>query len=130
MALVPEHSEAKEEFYMAIEGADTSNEFVAEHVAPNINVFGPIFGTPEAMAMALQAFLGFENGIEFVADWPADFEHLSNLLTLIGSAVGFKDTIECTMRLINTPPLSPEIPHNALSDARALRDWWVSSEAG
>jgi len=50
----------------------------------------------------------------------------TNLLTIIGANGGFKEAYACTMKLINVPgQLEPEVPHNALSDARALRDWYL-----
>jgi hypothetical protein len=44
---------------------------------------------------------------------------------MIGKRGGFKESFPCTMVLINTPEVKPEVPHNALSDARALRDWYL-----
>jgi hypothetical protein len=45
-------------------------------------------------------------------------------MTLIGAARRFTIPIECTMTLVlGSPDIAPATPHNALSDAEALRDW-------
>jgi hypothetical protein len=60
-------------------------------------------------------------------DWPADFEHLMRLMC--GCHYGDSFMIPCTMQLIVTPVGEPKptVPHNALSDAIALRDWHLAA---
>jgi hypothetical protein len=42
----------------------------------------------------------------------------------LGAELGYRLPIECTMTLLRgSPDIAPEIPHNALSDARALMKW-------
>jgi hypothetical protein len=61
---------------------------------------------------------------EVVADWPADFEHLCWCLTWGGSQNGWCVPVELSMRLISRQnEYNSAIPYNALSDARALRDY-------
>jgi hypothetical protein len=79
-----------------------------------------------AFNASLMSYLRRFNDAEIVADWPADFEHLCNQLTWSGRASGWRMALTFTMRLLNTPPLNPVNPHNALGDAIALRDWYVS----
>lgn len=103
--------------------------WVAEHVVPYLRkTEGTATYAPtdmEELAASLEAFLKDFRGAEIIADWPADFEHFANLLSEIGKNGGFKEAFPCTMKLINVPgQLKPEVPHNALSDARALRDWY------
>lgn len=103
---------------------DRVNAWVAKHVLPFLQAdpLGPVPFQDE-----LGAFLRQFDGCEIIADWPADFEHLGAEMSQIGAQAGFKMPIECTMRLINSPPLTPRVPHNALSDALALREWHMQS---
>lgn len=74
----------------------------------------------------LLSFLLKHDGCEIVADWPADFEHLCAALSRLGKSVGWHNPVQITMRLVESPTLTPHYPHNALSDALALRDWYMS----
>jgi hypothetical protein len=121
LALVTEGGDS---FYEVIAIPDTQGDFVRDHVLPQLEK-EPI-GQPQFDGLLL-AFLLHHEDCEIVADWPADFEHLCCCLSRIGKALNWINPITFTMRLINTPALSPENPHNALSDARALRDWWVAN---
>lgn len=56
-----------------------------------------------------------EPGLIYV-DWPEDFTHL---LDAICSPDGVRLNVELDLRLINSGDLKPEMPHNALNDARA-----------
>ena len=71
------------------------------------------------MQESLQKFLHGFDKVHIVADWPEDIKHFCDAL-IIGPG----------MRL-NTPPLTMEVlridaqstlPHNALHDARGIRD--------
>jgi hypothetical protein len=100
------------------------NEWVAEHVAPKLYAMKPtIQGDHDVLRFSLKEFLLERPGATIWADWPADFEHLMRLMC--GSHYGESFTPPCTMQLIITPDgePKPEHPHNALSDAIALRDW-------
>jgi hypothetical protein len=72
---------------------------------------------------SLKEYLQAREGATIWADWPADFQHLMEVMC--GDHYGQSFMIPCTMQLIVTPDgePKPEIPHNALSDAIALRDW-------
>lgn len=98
--------------------------WVAEHVLP---VLGKEPIGAEEFRRSLDKFLRRHDGCEIVADWPDDFTHLADQMGRIGAAYGFEMPIRCTMRLIDTPELSPAVPHNALSDAIAL--WAYASVA-
>jgi len=129
MALV---SDDHAEWYQTVAVRGRIDPWVAEHVIPYLSATFTAHtrerSDHEDLAASLDAFLSNFDNPEIIADWPADFEHFGNLLTIIGANGGFKEAYACTMRLINTPPLKPEVPHNALSDARALRDWYVAQE--
>lgn len=120
MALVSE--DGKSEWYEVRAIPERPGEWVAEHVLPKLGK-DPI-GGDVPFAESLREFLSRFNGCEIIADWPADFEHLCHYMTWIASDNDFRLTTECSMRLINSGEFTPDNPHNALSDARALRDWF------
>lgn len=119
MALV---SDGGREFYQVLQIPGLPGDFVEEHVLP---VLGkePLRDRT-AFNVCLQTFLSHFDGCEIIADWPADFKHLSEQMDIMGKRLGFMIPIECRMTLLRgSPDIKPETPHNALSDARALRDW-------
>lgn len=129
MALVPEEvlPWLGEYFYEVLAVPTQPGDFVREHVLPKL-LKDPI--GQDRFDSRLLAFVHQHEGCEIIADWPADFEHLCASMTRLGRSVGWRCPVEFTMRLVNTPELKPKTPHNALSDACALRDWWVASRQG
>lgn len=116
-------SEDGREWYEVLPVPRIPHPWVQEHVIPKIGKL-PIEGWE--FRESLCAFLRQFDGAEIIADWPADFEHLCNHMTGIGAELGCRLAIECRMTLLRgSPDISPEDPHNALSDARALRDWHI-----
>lgn len=117
MALV---SECGKEFYEVLPCAEPVS-WVAENVIP---VLGKEPIDLEQMQAGLQGWLHQFPAIHVIADWPEDIQHFCKVL-ICGPG----------MRL-NTPPLTMEvrrdldstsdIPHNALADARGIRDLAVS----
>lgn len=123
MALVGEDGS---EWYEVLAIPEKPGAFVAKHVLTKLEK-EPL-GGPKFYANLAQ-FLARYDGCEIIADWPADFEHFGACLSAIGADLGWKLPIECTMRLVRgDATIDPENPHNALSDARALRDWWQSQQ--
>lgn len=130
MALV---SDDGAEWYQTVAVSGRIDPWVAEHVIPHLSATFTVYTRDRAnlddLAASLDAFLSNFDDPQIIADWPADFEYFSNLLTIIGVNGVFKEAYACTMKLINVPDqLKPEVPHNALSDARALRDWYLGQE--
>lgn len=124
MALV---SEAGHEWYEVRKMTSAPDEWVSEHVIPKLNKL-PL--ESHEFRASFHDFIGRFNGAEIIADWPADFEHFCGLLTSVGAEAGFSIPIECTMRLVRgDDTIAPDNPHNALSDARALRDWYMRTMA-
>jgi len=119
MALV---SDDGREWYQVRKMTTAPGEWVSQHVIPKLGKL-PLEGYEFRASFA--AFIGGFNGAEVIADWPADFEHFCALLSGVGMEAGFSIPLECTMRLIRGGDIEPTIPHNALSDARALRDWYM-----
>ncbi len=115
-------SEEGMEWYETLPLPEVVHPWVAEHVVPFIQK-KPI--AKEDFVASLADFLVcFADQAEIIADWPADFEHLCVLMTSVGADRGYSIPIECRMTLLRgSPEIAPAVPHNALSDARALRDW-------
>ena len=131
LALVPEDGE---EFYVTLDCADAVVPWVERNVVPYMNHVpsahqGPPLDRASA-AHALATFLANDRDIEILADWPEDIAHFCMLL-LTGPG-----------EIVRTPPLrfrfvalpgfstagSSKVPHNALHDARSLRDHVLSLE--
>ena len=120
MALVSEYGM---EWYEVRKMTSAPGEWVSQHVIPKLDKV-PL--ESHEFRASFQGFIHAFDGCEIIADWPADFEHFNALLSGVGADAGFSIPIECTMRLVRgDATIIPENPHNALSDARALRDWWV-----
>lgn len=119
MALVTEHGE---EWYQVAWAPDLihCDTWVWTHVVPFL---GQTAIPRKEFLFSLEAFLKPLNGCEIIADWPADFAHLSECMAAIGWSGGRHMPIECNMRLMYSGEIRSAVPHNALSDARGLRDW-------
>jgi hypothetical protein len=65
----------------------------------------------------LAGFLSDHSGETIVADWPLDFAHLLSFVCVGDRQAG---PGAFSMRLVRQEELMSEIPHNALSDAKAL----------
>lgn len=107
------------EFYEVL-GCCAPVPWVQEHVMPFL-VQDQV--TRRTLQNKLQKWLHCYDSIELVADWPTDIEHFCSLL-IIGPGQYLLIpplTIELITHLANTASTS-ELPHNALADAKALRD--------
>lgn len=125
LALVPE--DGGEELYLVIEG-EVRDPWVERHVMPFLNhvpdaLRGPPLGR-RAAAHALSHWLAGDEAPEIVADWPEDLAQLSMLLV-----TGPGEMMPVPPLTLRLQPLhgfstaaNSAVPHNALHDARALRD--------
>jgi hypothetical protein len=85
---------------------------------------------PTAAAHDLAAYLRTDPDPEIVCDWPEDIALLCRLLqTGDGEIV---DVTSLRFHFLRTPGFSTsrnsKVPHNALHDARALRDFVLANE--
>lgn len=82
---------------------------------------------PEHFRNSLHAFLGRHTQPEVVCDWHTDAAHFCHWLS--GRDHASSLDYPCTVRIVSTPPGQPisPAPHNALADARALKDWYRSN---
>jgi hypothetical protein len=97
--------------------------WVKEHVAPKLHVMPPtITGERHELLCSLHNYLSDRRNCTVYADWPADFEHLMRLMRADSHDGSF--FMPMRMELIDSKcGPKPVHPHNALSDAIALRDW-------
>lgn len=119
-------SSNNEEFYGVYKIPNNPQPWVKEHVIPYLKWPGlddSILPDPEFMQKFSLWIYRFRDA-EIVADWPADIEHFCKLLTYYGSQMGWRNPANFRFKLIDRlHDYSSEVPHNALSDARALRDY-------
>ena len=126
LALVPE--DGSEEFYVILQHDGATDPWVERHVMPYMGMVPEGLQTPpltrRAAAEALAGWLAHDEAPDIVADWPEDLAQLAMLL-ITGPGM-----------MLTVPPLSlhfiplhgfstaanSAVPHNALHDARALRD--------
>lgn len=112
MALVAEDGS---EFYESLGCADP-NPWVAEHVMPILDKPAISYGVFQGK---LQSFLCSFPSIELISDWPEDLQHfLDTLISGPGERIN-SPPITLTFRSIDSVSA---IPHNALADARGIRD--------
>lgn len=126
LALVP--ADGSEEFYAVIEHQRPLTDWVERNVAPYFNtVPDALRREPQSRIEVSHDLAGWLTGlaeVEVIADWPEDLALFCRLL-LTGN--GTMVTVPAlTLRLLNLAGFSTArnsaVPHNALHDARALRD--------
>ena len=125
LALVPE--DGGEELYLTID-EPASHPWVERHVVPYLDhvpdtLQGPRLKRDDA-AHALAHFLAYDEAAEIIADWPEDLAQLAMLLV---TGPGEMRTVPgLVLRFVPLQGFSTAgnsaVPHNALHDARALRD--------
>ena len=130
LALVPE--DRGEELYLTFDCADPIVDWVQRNVMPFLGQVPDSLKLPvmdrEQAARAIAMYLGHDPEPEILADWPTDIELFCSLLTF---APGLMVPVpELRFRLLQLGAFSPAensaVPHNALHDARALRDHAVN----
>jgi hypothetical protein len=126
LALVPDDGD--EEFYVTIAHEGPLDPWVERHVVPFLDMVPDSLRSPrlsrDAAAEALASWLQHDPAPHIVADWPEDLSHFAMLL------------VTGPGRMLSVPPFTlafeplnnfstaanSAVPHNALHDARALRD--------
>ena len=125
LALVPEDS--GEEFYVVLDQPAT-NPWVQRHVEPFLDHVPEGLRSPRldraAASHALAQWLAHDDGAEIIADWPEDLAFLANLLV---TGPGRMHQVHgLVLRFVPLPGFctaaNSAVPHNALHDARALRE--------
>lgn len=126
LALVPE--DGSEEFYVVIDQPEVRDEWVQRHVVPFLDMVPEALKGPrlsrEAAADALASWLAHDEAPDIIADWPEDLAQIAMLL--VTGPGKMKHVPPLTLRFVPLHGFSTAansaVPHNALHDARALRD--------
>ena len=126
LALVPE--DGGEELYVTLDCEAPIDPWVERHVVPFLDMVPESLASPRlprrAAAEALAAWLAHDEAPDIVADWPEDLAQMSMLL-VIGPGM-MLPVPPLSFHLVPLYGFSPAqnsaVPHNALHDARALRD--------
>lgn len=124
LALVGE--DGNQEFYEVVECHQTIHPWVQENVVPHLDKAAL---TRATFQNKLQHFLKKFPSVTVMADYPADLRYLMHVVeTGPGEWMMIQPlTLEIDDRL---SAKASKVPHNALSDARALRDSWLALEGG
>jgi hypothetical protein len=131
LALVPDDGE---ELYLTFQCPDPLLEWVERHVVPYLDSVPEQLSCPRLTrgdaAHALERYLRHDEEPLIFADWPEEIAHFCNLMI-----TGPGDMVEVrhiTFRLVPMSNFSTaansKVPHNALHDARALRDQVLAVE--
>jgi hypothetical protein len=124
LALVPEDP-AKSEFYKELEMREQLHPWVKENVVPHL-MLTPI-GFSEFQAH-LQTYLRQFQDIEIVADWPDDIRYFCECL-IVGPGFCLNTPNPIRFTLDQTINYESAVPHNALHDARGIRDFYSAKSA-
>jgi len=131
LALVPDDGE---ELYLTLRTDEPLVEWVERNVLPYLDSVPEQLGCPRLTrgdaAQALERYLRHDREAVIIADWPEDIAQFCNLLvTGPGEMI---DLRHLTFRLLPLSNFSTaansRVPHNALHDARALRDHYRTME--
>ena len=131
LALVPEHGDR--ELYVVVPLEGVIDPWGARHVLPYLH------SVPDALDLSLDrvaaahelaAYLATDRDPLIVADWPEDIALLCRLLLIEPNEI--VDVAGLRFEFHRTPGFSTaqnsRVPHNALHDARALRDFMLATE--
>jgi 3' exoribonuclease, RNase T-like len=127
LALVPEHGD--QEFYAVLPLPDHVHSWVARNVVPYLHsvpvgLDGDRTSRLEA-ATGLAHYLAGDEDPVIVADWPEDIAHFCALLVTGPGDMAPVGSLR--FEFLSSPGFSTsvnsKVPHNALHDARALRDF-------
>jgi hypothetical protein len=131
LALVPEDGE---ELYLTLDWNDELEPWVERHVVPYLDTVPDSLVSPRLTradaARAVAHYLAGDRQALIVADWPEDIA-LFNALLVTGPGL-MAEVPPLTFRFVELSGFSTaansKVPHNALHDARSLRDHILSLE--
>jgi len=131
LALVPDDGE---ELYITLKTEDPIIAWVQDHVIPYLDMVPHQLSWPRldraVAADAVERYLRHDDQPVIVADWPEDVAQMCNLMiTGPGDMIDVRDVTFRILPLSNfSTAANSEVPHNALHDARALREHYRSME--
>ncbi len=122
MALVSEPDVVApfDSFYEVCNWRSPTDPWVSENVLPKLGK-EPLMG--HIFRQCFHGWIRHFDNPEIICDWHADAEHFCRMLA--GPDYGSSLDFACRITILRTPTGQPVSlnPHNALADARALRDW-------
>jgi len=129
MALVPENDSIRE-FYVELEMQDPLDGWVKENVVPHMFLQKEMYVEPlsrKQFQNLLAQYLWEVGECTIVADWPDDIRHFcESLITGPGMCLSMLHNIKFELDFgIEYESL---VPHNALHDARGIRDFYMRRE--
>jgi len=131
LALVPDDGE---ELYLTLDWTGTLEPWVERHVVPFLDMVPEPLVSPRLSradsARAVAHYLAGDSEPLIIADWPEDIAQF-NMLLLTGPGA-MVEVPPLIFQFVDLPGFSTaansKVPHNALHDARALRDHLLSLE--
>ena len=123
MALVPE-DKTKPEFYRELQMTDQLEPWVRDNVVPHLILPPVSYGE---FQNALANYLWNIGECTIIADWPDDIRYFcESLITGPGQMINLMNNVKFELDFgIQYESL---VPHNALHDARAIRDFYMKRE--
>jgi hypothetical protein len=123
-----------DELYLTFRTDEPILDWVQRHVVPYLDMVPEQLSCPRLTrkdaAHALERYLRHDENPMIVADWPEDIAQFCDLMV-----TGPGDMVEIRHATFQLLPMSnfstaanSKVPHNALHDARALRDHLVAME--
>jgi hypothetical protein len=131
LALVPAEGE---ELYLTLDWQGALDPWVERNVVPYLDTVPEQLSCPRLTrkdaAHALERYLRHDEEPLIVADWPEDIALLSALLVTGPGIMAEVPQLDLRIRPLSgfSTAANSKVPHNALHDARALRDHLLSLE--
>jgi hypothetical protein len=131
LALVPEDGE---ELYLTLDWNGVLEEWVERNVVPYIDTVPETLVSPrisrDDAARAIAHYLGGDPEPVILADWPEDIAHFNALLVTGPGLMAEVPRLRFEFVPLGgfSTAANSKVPHNALHDARALRDHILSLE--
>ena len=131
LALVPDDGD---ELYLTFRTSGSLLDWVERHVVPYLDSVSEQLSCPrltrQDAAHALERYLRHDDDPLIFADWPEDIAQFCNLMiTGPGDMIEVRDVNFRLLPMSNfSTAANSKVPHNALHDARALRDHVLAME--
>ena len=131
LALVPDHGE---ELYLTLDWDGALEEWVERNVVPYLDSVPQSLISPRTnradAARAIAHYLAGDADPLIVADWPEDIAYFSALLVTGPGVMAEVPRLRFEFAALSgfSTAANSRVPHNALHDARALRDHILSLE--
>jgi hypothetical protein len=123
LALVPEN-DTQREFYKEIQISDQFEPWVKDNVVPHLIL---IPCSHNEFQQALAQYLWEVGDCTIIADWPDDIKYFcESLITGPGMMLNMMHNIK--FELDFGIDYISQVPHNALHDARAIKEFYMNRE--